>query len=139
LLPIGIGLGAIGSLVTVALAPLAPHVLGASYRGTDTALLILAPLPVVTVVQSLGLDVVISIGRTGLRTLAQLVLPPLNILLCCLLVPAHGVEGAAWAALLARVVMAAASWGIVMMLLQKESAARESLQAGPIAQAPPAE
>jgi Na+-driven multidrug efflux pump len=76
-------------------------------------------------VQSLGLDVVISIGRTGLRTLAQLVLPPLNILLCCLLVPAHGVEGAAWAALLARVVMAAASWGIVMMLLQKESAARD--------------
>jgi len=35
--------------------------------------------------------------------------------------------------------MAAASWGIVMMLLQKERTGRANLQAGPIAQAPPAE
>src|SRR5262249_44701447 len=124
LLPVGMGLGAIGSLAIVALAPLAPQVLGQSYRGTDTALFILAPLPIVTLVQSLRLDVVISIGRTGLRTLAQLALPPLNILLCCLLVPTFGVEGAAWAALVARIILAAASWAIVAVLLQKEKALR---------------
>ena len=139
LLPIGMGLGAIGSLAIVALAPLAPHVLGASYRGTDMALFILAPLPMVTLVQSLGLDVIISIGRTGLRTLAQLALPPLNIFLCVLLVPAYGVEGASWAALIAQVTLAAASWGLILILLQKEKASAAVGGSGAIAQAPPAE
>ena len=46
LLPVGVGLGALGTVAILVLAPLAPRVLGHSYIGTDAALLLLAPLPV---------------------------------------------------------------------------------------------
>jgi len=119
-LPVGMALGAVGGIVILLLAPLAPRVLGRSYIGTDTALLILAPLPLFGLVQSLGLDIIVSIGRTGLRTLAQLAMPPINILLCVLLVPAHGAAGAALAAVLTRLVLALAAWGIVARLVRRE-------------------
>src|SRR5206468_357413 len=90
LLPLGISLGAIGTIATLVLAPLAPYVLGRSYIGTDSSLMLLAPLPIVRAVYSLGLDVLVSVGRTGMRTVAQIAMPPVNILLCWLLVPSHG-------------------------------------------------
>jgi O-antigen/teichoic acid export membrane protein len=122
LLPLGIAMGAVGGIALLLLAPFAPRVLGRSYIGTDSALLILAALPSFSVVQSLGLDVVVSVGRTGLRTLAQLAMPPINILLCCLLVPSHGVAGAAWAALLTRLILAVAAWTIVALLVRRQTA-----------------
>src|SRR5262249_48381692 len=64
LLPAGIALGVLGALGILVLAPLAPRLLGHSYAGTDSTLMILAPLPLLMLVQSLGLDVVVSVGRT---------------------------------------------------------------------------
>ena len=122
------------------MAPFAPRVLGSSYIGTDTALFILAPLPMVSLIQSLGLDIVISIGRTGLRTLAQLAMPPINILLCCLLVPSYGATGAALAAVATRVILAIAAWAIVAVLLRRETASSSAaIESGQGAQAPLAE
>ena len=120
LLPVGVALGALGGTAILLLAPLAPRVLGHSYIGTGTALLILAPLPLFSLVQSLGLDIVVSIGRTGLRTLAQLAMPPINILLCLLLVPPYGAGGAALAAVLTRLILALAAWAIVGLLVRRE-------------------
>jgi O-antigen/teichoic acid export membrane protein len=140
LLPIGIALGAVGAIAILLLAPFAPHVLGSSYIGTDTALFILAPLPILSLIQSLGLDIVISIGRTGLRTLAQLAMPPINILLCCLLVPSHGATGAALAAVATRVILAIAAWVIVAVLVRRETASSSApIESGQGVQAPPAE
>jgi len=121
LLPVGVGLGALGTVAILVLAPLAPRVLGHSYIGTDAALLLLAPLPVFRAVYSLGLDVLVSTGHTGLRTVAQIAMPPVNILLCCLLVPSHGVIGAAIAALLTHVSLAIAVWMIVGALVRQQS------------------
>ena len=140
LLPIGIALGAVGAIAILLLAPFAPRVLGSSYIGTDTALFILAPLPIVSLIQSLGLDIVISIGRTGLRTLAQLAMPPINILLCCLLVPSYGATGAALAAVATRVILAIAAWAIVAVLLRREAASSSApIESGQGVQAPLAE
>jgi O-antigen/teichoic acid export membrane protein len=121
LLPVGIGLGALGTVATLVLAPLAPRVLGASYAGTYGALLLLAPLPIFRAIQSLALDVLVSSGHTGLRTVAQIAMPPVNILLCFLLVPSHGAMGAALAALLTHVSLAMAAWTIVGALVRQES------------------
>ena len=62
----------------------------------------------------------VSIGRTGLRTLAQLAMPPINILLCLLLVPPYGAGGAALAAVLTRLILALAAWAIVGLLVRRE-------------------
>jgi O-antigen/teichoic acid export membrane protein len=121
LLPVGVGLGALGTVATLVLAPLAPRVLGHSYIGTDAALPLLAPLTVFRAVYSLGLDVLVSTGHTGLRTVAQIAMPPVNILLCCLLVPSHGVTGAAVAALLTHVSLAMGTWTIVGALVRQQS------------------
>ena len=70
---------------------------------------------------ALGLDVLVSTGHTGLRTVAQIAMPPVNILLCCLLVPSHGVSGAAVAALLTHVSLAMATWTIVGALVRQQT------------------
>jgi O-antigen/teichoic acid export membrane protein len=121
LLPVGVGLGALGTVATLVLAPLAPRVLGHSYIGTDAALLLMAPLPVFRAVYALGLDVLISTGHIGLRTVAQIAMPPVNILLCCLLVPSHGVIGAAVAALLTHMSLAMGTWIIVGAVVRQQS------------------
>jgi O-antigen/teichoic acid export membrane protein len=121
LLPVGVGLGALGTVAILVLAPLAPRVLGHSYIGTGAALLLLAPLPILRAVYSLGLDVLVSTGHTGLRTVAQIAMPPVNILLCCLLVPSHGVTGAAVAALLTHVSVAMGTWTIVGALVRQQT------------------
>jgi len=123
LLPVGVGLGALGTVVTIVLGPLAPRVLGHSYIGTDAALLLLAPLPVFRAVYSLALDVLVSTGHTGLRTIAQIARPPVNILLCCLLVPSHGAIGAAVAAVLTHMSLAMVTWIIVGALVRQQSTA----------------
>jgi len=122
LLPVGIGLGAVGAVATLILAPLAPRVLGHSYSGTHAALLILAPLPIFRAVHSLGLDVLVSTGRTALRTVVQIAMPPVNILLCWLLVPSYGEIGAALATVLTNASLATVAWAIVAMLVKRQRA-----------------
>ena len=121
LLPLGIGLGMLGAGATAVMAPLAPRILGHSYLGTDAALLLLAPLPVFYAIYCLGLDVLVSSGHTALRTLAQIMMPPLNILLCWLLVPAAGVRGAALAALLSYASLAVVAWLMVAWLVKRQA------------------
>ena len=105
------------------MAPLAPRILGPSYLGTDSALLLLAPVPVFYAIYCLGLDVLVSTGHTLLRTLAQIMMPPVNILLCWLLVPAAGVRGAALAALLSHASLAVVAWLMVAWLVRRQAQA----------------
>jgi len=122
LLPLGIGLGILGAGATALMAPLAPRILGHAYIGTDSALLLLAPVPIFYAVYCLGLDVLVSTGHTGLRTLAQITMPPINILLCWLLVPAEGARGAALAALLTHASLAVIAWLMVGWLVRRQAA-----------------
>jgi len=122
LLPLGVGLGILGAAATAVMAPLAPKILGHAYVGTDSALLLLAPVPIFYAVYCLGLDVLVSTGHTALRTLAQITMPPINILLCWLLVPPEGARGAAMAALLTHASLAVIAWLMVAWLVRRESA-----------------
>jgi O-antigen/teichoic acid export membrane protein len=122
LLPLGIGLGALGAIGTLVIAPFAPRILGHGYMGTASALLLLAPVPIFYAIYCLGLDVLVSTGHTGLRTLAQIAMPPINILFCWLLVPSRGASGAALAALLTHASLAIAAWVIVGLLVRRQTA-----------------
>ena len=110
MLPLGIALGAVGSLGIALMAPLAPHLLGHSYIGAGSVLLILTPLPILYAFYYLGADVLVSSGHTGLRTIVQIAMVPINIALCGALVPGHGAAGAAFAAVLTNLLVAAAAW-----------------------------
>jgi O-antigen/teichoic acid export membrane protein len=121
LLPLGISLGALGMLATMLAAPLAPRILGPAYIGTDAALMLLAPTPVFYAAYCLALDVLVSTGRTSLRTLAQIAMPPVNIFLCWLFVPGGGAAGAALAALTTNILLAAAGWTIVGLLVRRQA------------------
>jgi len=121
LLPLGVGLGILGAGATALMAPLAPRILGHAYIGTDSALLLLAPVPIFYAVYCLGLDVLVSTGHAALRTLAQITMPPINILLCWLLVPAEGARGAALAALLTHASLAVIAWLMVGWLVRRQA------------------
>jgi len=132
LLPAGIGLGALGSIIIMAMAPLAPHLLGNSYVGTQTALLILAPLPIFYVIYTLGADVLVSSGHTSMRTLIQLAMPAVNILLCWIIVPRYGAIGAAAASVASHALLAAITWLIVGIVVFSRND-RVAPVAGPVA------
>ncbi|HEY2111210.1 MAG TPA: hypothetical protein VGH25_05710, partial [Dongiaceae bacterium] len=123
LLPLGIGLGALGAVATLVMAPLSPRILGHGYVGTETTLMLLAPVPILYAVYCLGLDVLVSTGHTGLRTLAQIAMPPVNILFCWLLVPSGGASGAALAAMLTHGSLAITAWVMVAVLVRRQPAA----------------
>jgi O-antigen/teichoic acid export membrane protein len=128
LLPIGISLGAIGSLGIVVVAPFAPRILGHSYAGTEAIMLTLVPLPVLVAIYYLGADVLVSSGHAAMRTLTQIAMPPVNITLCAILVPTHGAQGAAVAALLTNAVLAAAAW-LVAVAVSRRGAAKPDVGA----------
>jgi O-antigen/teichoic acid export membrane protein len=113
MLPVGVGLGAIGSLGILVVAPIAPWLLGHSYAGTGAIMSLLSPLPVLYAFYYLGADVLVSSGHTALRTLVQIVMPPINVVLCGIFVPAYGATGAAIAAVLTGSIVACAAWAAV--------------------------
>jgi len=83
---------------------------------------LLVPLPIVVAIYYLGADVLISSGHAALRTLTQLAMPPVNIGLCAILVPSHGAEGAAMAALMTNSVLAVAVWCVAVMVGRRPGA-----------------
>jgi O-antigen/teichoic acid export membrane protein len=111
---------------------LAPHLLGNSYVGTQTALLILAPLPIFYVIYTLGADVLVSSGHTSMRTLIQLAMPAVNILLCWIIVPRYGAIGAAGASVASHALLAATTWSIVGIVVFNHND-RAAPVAGPVA------
>jgi O-antigen/teichoic acid export membrane protein len=122
MLPVGVGLGAIGSVGIVVVAPFAPWLLGHSYAGTEEIMLTLCPVPILLAFYSLAGDVLVSSGYAIMRTLTQIAMPFLNIVLCALLVPPYGAHGAAIAALSASATLAAAAWLVAVTVSRRAQA-----------------
>src|ERR1700722_3462838 len=116
MLPVALGIGLIGSLGIVLVAPLAPRVLGRSYVGTSAIMLILAALPMLYALYYLAVDALAGSGFGGLRALLQCVMPLASIALCALLVPPYGATGAAISCLLSYTIMASAAWLLAIIV-----------------------
>ena len=102
---IGITVSALGGLImgglVFAFAPMLVRiVLGTQFAPAVTVLRILAALPpIISVMQSVGMQWLLPLGREGAVTRTILIAGVFNIALACLLVPAHGAVGMAWAVL----------------------------------------
>lgn len=94
-----LGYGLVATLALIGFAPLAPMLLGGSFRETQSAVAYLAPL---VLIQGLGYlfgDALMGLGRQGLRSLLQAGAALLSFALNMALIPKFGWMGAAISAL----------------------------------------
>jgi len=68
-LPFGLGLGLIGSVALAAIAPFPSQILGHSYIGTTTLILLVTPLPILYALLTVALDVLNSSGYLRVRAM----------------------------------------------------------------------
>jgi O-antigen/teichoic acid export membrane protein len=97
-----------------------PLVLGADYHESVEALRWLAALPLLRTVQYFGADALTGAGFQGSRTVGQLGIAALNILLCLWLLPLYSWRGAAWASLASDGALALTMWGLVWHTCARE-------------------
>lgn len=118
-LPINLGAGVVMGLGLAAVSPLAPIVLGPGYADIRDVLLVFALLPVVYALYSLAADFLVGVDAGVARSIVQVAILPVEVLLCLWLVPKYGAVGAAAAAVLTHVVAALASWAAVIYLVKR--------------------
>jgi O-antigen/teichoic acid export membrane protein len=116
LLPIGFAMGLFALLGVAAASTFAVAILGRNYAGLGPILLLMSPLPLLYALYYIGADALISGGHVGYRTLAQLVLPAIDISLCLVMVPRFGAAGAAIAATLTHAVLVILVWSSALYL-----------------------
>jgi O-antigen/teichoic acid export membrane protein len=90
-------------------APLIPHILGAGYANTVSAVRWLALLPLLRTVHSFFADALTGAGHQRTRTTIQVIVAIFNVLINLWVIPAFSWLGAAWSSL--------ASDGLLMLLL----------------------
>jgi O-antigen/teichoic acid export membrane protein len=103
-------------------APLVPHLLGAEYARTTTALRWLSPLPMLKTLHYFVADSLTGAGLQGLRTALQIGVAVFNILLNLWLIPAYSWKGAAWSSLASDGMLALSLWLTVLWLGRQEGA-----------------
>jgi O-antigen/teichoic acid export membrane protein len=106
-------------------APLVPHLLGAEYARTTTALRWLSPLPLLKTLHYFVADSLTGAGLQGLRTSLQVGVAVFNILLNLWLIPAYSWKGAAWSSLASDGMLALSLWFAVLWLGRQEECARQ--------------
>lgn len=95
--------GALSFLIFLALlagAPVVPYVLGKQYADCVEALRWLALLPLFKTVHQLMADTLTGAGYQRLRTVLQVIIAIVNVLVNLWWIPAYGWKGAAWSSLL---------------------------------------
>jgi O-antigen/teichoic acid export membrane protein len=92
-------------------APVVPWVLGNEYAHATEALRWLAALPLLKTFRSFAADTLTGAGHQGLRTLIQLGVAAVNILVNLWVIPAYGWRGAAWASVGSSALLWVALWG----------------------------
>jgi O-antigen/teichoic acid export membrane protein len=101
-------------------APVIPHIVGASFTKSVSALQWLCLLPVFRSLHLGAGDTLTGAGYQRYRTVAQIGAAALNFALNLWLIPAYSWHGAAWASLLTDGSLAAGNWIILGWLIRRE-------------------
>lgn len=110
LLRYGLGYALLAVPAVVLLAPVVPLLLGDEFADVAPVLASLAVLIPLRTVRALPADTLTGAGYQGRRTVAQLVVAVVNVVLLLALVPPWGIWGAVFATLVAEAVLAAVLW-----------------------------
>jgi O-antigen/teichoic acid export membrane protein len=114
-----------GILVLFALlgfAPIVPHILGPRYAAVVPALRLLAALPLIRAIHvSLG-DALAGAGFVRLRTVIQVAVAALNVVLNLLILPRYSWRGAAWTSIASDGMLALLCWLAVVWHARRQCA-----------------
>jgi O-antigen/teichoic acid export membrane protein len=99
LLPIALLYATVCSLALLAFAPVLPAILGDGYAPTVAALRWLAPIPVLRAIHYFLADAMSGAGHQRTRTLVQIVVAVVNVVLLVAVIPQYSWRGAAWVSL----------------------------------------
>jgi len=110
-------------------APVVPYVLGADYARTTEALRWLALLPFLKSMHYFLADSLTGAGYQGVRTAGQIGVALFNIAINLWLIPAYSWRGAAWASLASDGALVLTMYVSVLVILGRESRAKESARA----------
>jgi O-antigen/teichoic acid export membrane protein len=101
-------------------APIVPRILGSGYARSSEALRWLSLLPVLKTLHYFAADVLTGAGYQFLRTLLQIAVASLNILLNLWLIPAYSWRGAAWSSLASDALLAAGLWSCALLVRTRD-------------------
>jgi O-antigen/teichoic acid export membrane protein len=113
LLPLACGYGLITAIVLFLGGPLLPRILGPGYAASATVLAILAILPLLRILHSFAADTLTGAGHQASRSVAQLGVCVLNVLLNLWLIPVGGWRAAAWISVGSDGLLVVALWTLV--------------------------
>lgn len=116
LLPLSVAYSLISAVGLFLCAPLIPFVLGDEYSSAIGAIRLLALIPFFQSLHYFAADTLTGAGYQGLRSLIQMGVALLNILLNFWLLPTYSWRGAAWASLASDASLVILLWGSVGML-----------------------
>jgi O-antigen/teichoic acid export membrane protein len=112
------------ALITFFAAPLIPRFLGPGFAESVAALRWLSVIPVFRCVHIMVGSVLTGAGMQGYRTLAQLAVALLNLVLNVYAIPRFGWLGAAWASIITDGTLCVLTWGILHGIVLRRTSPR---------------
>ena len=116
------------------IAPALPAILGEEYRPAIAAVRWLAILPLVKSIYYFGADALTGAGHQGVRTVVQIGIAVVNVLLNLWLIPLYSWRGAAVATLVSEGLLGVAIWSAVWYVGRRGGRLESPDDAGPVAQ-----
>lgn len=123
--PIVVIIGLLAGSMAALLAPLAPVVLGQDYVDAVDVVRLLAPLVLLRGITFLAADTLTGCGRQGYRTLTQIAVAVVNVILNILLIPSIGIMGAVISTLACETLLALLLWLRIWFARQEKGPSRE--------------
>lgn len=120
-LPRALGTAMLISLVTFAIAPLMPRLLGPQYWQAAEALRWLSLLPAIKTMHHLSADALTGANYQGLRSAIQIAVAGFNTLINLWLIPNYGWRGAAWSSLASDGLLAIALIAALLLIKRSEN------------------
>ncbi|WLR61563.1 oligosaccharide flippase family protein [Guptibacillus hwajinpoensis] len=119
ILPLSTGITLILSIILYFGAPFAPLVLGNDYEDAVIVIKLLAILPLLKTVHYFAADTLTGAGYQGTRSLVQILIAMLNVILNLILIPEYSLWGAAIASIISDGLLGISLWLIIVIKLKK--------------------
>lgn len=120
LLPWSMGYGLIAMAGLIIISPFITFFLGSAYNGTSAILRWLSPIPLFRSFQYVIADSLTGAGYQKFRSIFQIGIAILNLVLNIFWIPKFGWLGAAWSSLISDGLLAICLWGLTLILIKKE-------------------
>lgn len=119
LLPAGCVYGVVSGIFLYVCAPVIPYLLGSDYSNAIEAIRWMAIIPFIRGLQYFAADLLTGAGFQSYRSILQIVVAVISIILNMLLIPIYSWKGAIWSGLIANMVLGIGLWVVVWQCYSK--------------------